>query len=59
MGFPGNTMVKNTPANTEDIRNVGSIPGRGKSPGEGHGHPLKYSCLENCMVRRAWKATVH
>ena len=37
----------------------GSIPGSGSSPGEGHGNPLQYSCLENLMERRAWWATVH
>ena len=37
----------------------GSIPGSGKSPGGGHGHPLQYSCLENPMDRGAWQVTVH
>ena len=49
-------MVKNLPANAGDS---GSIPGSGKSPGEGHGNPLQYSCLGNHMVRGAWQATVH
>ena len=40
-------MVKNMPANAGDIRDPGLIPGYGKSPGEGHGNPLQYSCLEN------------
>ena len=40
-------MVKNLPANAGDIRDVGSIPGSGISPGEGHGNPLSYFCLEN------------
>ena len=40
-------MVKDPPANAEDERNVGSIPGLGRSPGEGHSNPLQYSCLEN------------
>ena len=52
-------VVKNLPANTGDIRDVGSIPGSGRSPGEGHGNPRQYSCLENPMDRRAWWATVH
>ena len=39
--------VKNPPANAGDVRDVGSIPGPGRSPGEGHGNPLQYSCLEN------------
>ena len=38
---------------------LGSIPGSGRSPGEGNGHPLQYSYLENTMDRRAWWATVH
>ena len=54
-------MVKNLPANAGDIRDVSSIledpPGR--SPGEGNGYPLQYSCLENHMDRGAWWATVH
>ena len=52
-------VVKNPPANVRDIRDAGSIPGLGRSPGGGHGHPLQYSCLENPMDRGAWKATVH
>ena len=52
-------MVKNPPANAGDIRNEGSIPGLGRSPGEGSGNPLQYSCLENPMDRGAWQATVH
>ena len=42
-----------------DIRNVGSIPGSGRSPGGGHGNPLQYSCLGNPMDRGAWQAAVH
>ena len=42
-------MVKNLPANAGDIRNPGSIPGVGRSPGEGHSNPLQYSCLESPM----------
>ena len=55
----GGTMVKNLLANAEDIRDVGSIPGSGRSPGEGNGNPLQYSCLENPADRGAWWATVH
>ena len=44
-------MVKNLPANARDIRDVGSIPGLGRSPGGRHGNPLQYSCLENPMDR--------
>ena len=52
-------MVKNLPATAGDIRDVGSIPGSGRSPRGGHGNPLQYSCLENPMARGAWWATVH
>ena len=52
-------MVKNLPANAEDIRNMGSTPGLGRSSGGGHGNPLWYSCLENPMNRGAWRVTVH
>ena len=51
-------MVKNPPANSGDLRDRGSIPGSGRSPGEGNGNLLQYSCLENPMDR-AWRATVH
>ena len=51
--------VKNLPANAGDKRDVGSIPGSGRSPRGGHGNPLQYSCLENPMDRRAWSAVVH
>ena len=51
-------VVKNLPANAGDIRDTGSIPGLGRSPGGGHGRPLQYSCLENPMDRGAWQATV-
>jgi len=46
-------VVKNPPANAGDIRDTGSIPGLGRSPGGGHGNPLQYSCLENLMDRGA------
>ena len=52
-------MVKNLSANTEDIRDTGSIPGSERSPGGGHGNPLQYSCLENPMDRGARRAMVH
>ena len=55
-GFPGGSVVKNSPANAGD---VGWIPGLGRSPGEGNGNPLQCSCLENPMDRGAWWATVH
>ena len=50
--------VKNLPANAGEVRDVGLIPGSGRSPGGGHGNPLQYSCLENPMDRGAWWATV-
>ena len=52
-------MVKNLPANAGDIRDTDSIPGSERSPGGGHGNPLRYSCLEQPMDRGAWQATVH
>ena len=55
-GFPGGLAVKNLPANAGD---VGSIPGLGRSPGEGNGNPLQYSCLVNPMNTGSLRATVH
>ena len=52
-------VVKNPPASAGDVRDVGLIPGSGRSPGGGHGNPLQYSCLENPMDRAAWRARVH
>ena len=52
-------MVKNLPASAGDIRDMGSIPGLGRSPGEGNGNPLQYSYLENPMDRGSWQATIH
>ena len=52
-------MVKNPPANAGGPRDAGSIPGSGRSPGEGHGNPFQYSCLENPMGRGIWQATVY
>ena len=59
MGFPGNAVVKNPPANAGDARDVGSISGLGRSLGVGNGNSLQYFCLENFMDRGAWKAIVH
>ena len=56
MGFPGDSVVKNPPANTGD---AGLIPGLGRSPGEGNGNPLQYSCLGNPMEKGVWLVTVH
>ena len=52
-------VVKNPPANAGDVRDLGSVPGLGRSPEGGHDNPLQYSCLENPMGRGAWQATVH
>ena len=52
-------MVKNSPANAGDTRDVGSIPGLERSSGGGNGNLLQYSCLENPTDRGAWRATVH
>ena len=51
-------MIKNQPAKAGGVRDVGSIPGSGRSPGEGNGYPFQYSCLEKSMDRGAWWATV-
>ena len=50
--------VKNLPANAGDVRDMGWIPGLGRSPGGGHGNPLQYSCLKNPVDRGAWQASV-
>ena len=52
-------MIKNSLANVGDTKDKGSIPGLGRSPGEGNGNPLQYSSLENPIDRVAWQATVH
>ena len=59
MGSQVALVVKNLPANVEDIRDTGSTPGSGRSPGGGHGNPFHYSCLEHPMDRGAWWATIH
>ena len=51
-------VLKNPPANADDVRDVGLIPGLGRSPGGDHGNPVQYSCLENPMDREAWQAVV-
>ena len=58
-GFPGGAVAENLAASAGDGRDVGLIPGLGRSSGGGHGNPLQYSCLENSMDRGAWRATVH
>ena len=54
-GFPAGSVVKNLPDNARDARDAGSIPGSERSPGEGHGNPLQYSCLKNPRDRGAWQ----
>jgi len=56
LGFPGGSNTKESACNVGD---PGSVPGLGKSPGEGNGYPLQYSCLENSTDRGACRATVH
>ena len=56
MGFPDGSSNKAPNCNAGDL---GSIPGSGRSPGEGNGNPLQYFCLENSMDGGAWWATVH
>ena len=56
LGIPSGSLVKSLLANAAD---TGSIPGSERSPGEGNGNPLQYSCLKNSMDREAWWATVH
>ena len=55
-GFSGGSVVNHPPANAGE---ASSIPGLGRSPGEGNGNPLQFSCLDNPMDRQAWQATVH
>ena len=59
MHFQVALVVKNLPANAGGIRDAGSIPGFGRSPGWGHGNPFQYSCLENPVDRGTWQAVVH
>ena len=55
-GFPHSSVIKESACNAGDL---GSIPGMGRSPGEGNGSPLQYSCRENLIDRGAWQATIH
>ena len=59
LDFPSGLVVKNPSAHAGDTGDVGLISGSGRSPGEGNGNPLWYSCLGNPMDRGAWWATVH
>ena len=56
--FPGGAVVKNLPANAGDARDVGLIPGSGRSSGVGNVNPLQYSCLENPLSRGTWCFTI-
>ena len=58
-GFPGGTSGKEPTCNAGDLRDVGLIPGSGRSPGGGHGNPLQHSYLENSRDRGAWRAAAH
>ena len=59
MGFPGGSRVKKPPAKQVDKKDLGLIPGWGRSPGEGNGNPLQYFCLGNRRDRGAQQATIH
>ena len=52
-------VAKNPPADAGDVRDLGSVPGSGRSPEGGHGNPFQYSCLENPMDRGGWQAEIH
>ena len=58
-GFPGGSVGKESAYSAVDARDMGSTPGSGRSPGEGHDNSLQYSCLKNPMDRGAWRAIVH
>ena len=58
LGFPGDTVIKNPPANAGEAGDKGLIPGSGRSPGGGNDNPLQYSYLENSMERGAWQAKI-
>ena len=59
MGSSGGSVVQNPSVNAGDIRDMGSVPGSGRSSGGGHGNSYQYSYLENPMDRGAWQVTVH
>ena len=58
-GLPRWHSSKNLPANAGNAKDVGLIPGSGRSPKEGNSNPLQYSCLDDPMDRKPWRATVH
>ena len=59
VGSPVASLVPHTIDNLPELLGPGFIPGSGRSPGEGHGNPLQYSCLENPMDGGTWPATAH
>ena len=59
MGSPGGSSGKEFATNAGDVRDIGLIPGSGRSPGGEDDNPLKHACLENPMDRGTWRATVH
>ena len=59
MGFPSGSVGKESSCSTGDTGDTGSVPGSGRSLGEGNGNLFQYSCLENPTGRRVWRATVH
>ena len=59
LGFPGGSVVKNSPANAGDTGDFNSIPETLRCPGVGNGNPFQYSCLGNPMDGGVWWATVH
>ena len=59
MKYTGGPVVKNPPANAGDTRDMGSIPGSGRSPEEGNGNPPQHSCLKNPMNRGTWQDIVY
>ena len=59
LSFASGSLVKNPPGNAGDARDMGLIPGQGRSPGVDNGNSLQYSCLESSMDRGAWWATIH
>ena len=59
LGFPRGSVVKNLPARARNVRDPGSVPESGRSPGGGNGNPLQYSCLKNPMDKGACQAAIH
>ena len=59
LGFPGSSVGKESACNEGDVRDLSSISGSGRTPGEGNGNSVQYPCLENSMDRGVWWAIVH